>query len=97
MSTLCKSLRRLDAFGAPVNLNYNGDASFQTIPGSIASLFLFCVLIFYLCLQTLSLLNYEDPQIVNYTIKEDRNLMEEHIQLEQMDLRLAFGISNYKK
>ena len=38
MSSFKNIIKKLDAYGAPVGLNYNGEKKFKTVPGAIVTI-----------------------------------------------------------
>ena len=63
----------LDAFGEPVTLNYRGDSSFKTGVGAFFTIVLRIFIFTYGLFELIKVLQYEDPQISQYTIYDKRN------------------------
>ena len=61
MGGLKKSFKSLDAFGAPVSLNYSGDSNFKTMAGAVITIVIKCFMLVYSVTQCLIVYNYEDP------------------------------------
>ena len=58
--------RSVDKFGAPVQLNYRGLSSYQTVGGALTTIMSYTLVIVYLCLQLAAVTSYADPQIGSY-------------------------------
>ena len=84
---IAKRLKALDRFGAPLSLNFGGDASHRTAGGGLASLLLNFVILGYFIKQMLQLVNYEDPVISSYKVFEDRSKMTESMSFEDFNFR----------
>ena len=89
-------LRGCDSFGAPISLNFNGESSFNTAGGGIASLCLKVLILTYLTMQTLKVYNFDDPQISSFQIVEDRTNMEEPMSLADYKAKFIFGMLSDK-
>ena len=61
-----------DSFGQPIAVNYNGNSSYQTGLGAFCTLALRGFLLVYSLLSFINLIQYQDPQITQYTIQDDR-------------------------
>ena len=73
MSNQLKSFfTSFDVFGEPVSVNYKGESSFRTSPGALFTIMIKAFLLVFVVQGTLSLFNYEDPQVFQYTIYESR-------------------------
>ena len=73
MKRLSGLLRRQDAFGEPVSINYRGETSFTTMLGAIVS---FVEKVFILVVAVMSLIDlftYKDPNITQFSIYNARN------------------------
>ena len=72
MTTFSRFLKRQDAFGQPVTLNYRGMDHYKTGWGALLTLvhksFIFVVAI----ISILDLLDYRDPNITQYKIYDKR-------------------------
>ena len=77
MSIFSDKLRKYDKFGASFSLNYQGSDTFLTLGGGVASICLKILILTYLCIQTIALVDYKDPDISSYIIMEDRGDMTE--------------------
>ena len=76
MTTLTNKVRKCDNFGANFNLSYQGENTFGTLGGGIASICLRLLILTYLCIRTIDLVMFKDPDISSYTVMADRNQME---------------------
>ena len=73
MLNFLKYLTSLDAFGEPVTLNYKGESSFKTGVGAFFTIILRAFILSYGLIMLIGVLQYEDPQIAQYTIYDKRN------------------------
>ena len=71
--TLTSQLHKCDQFGAKINLNYGGEASYKTVGGGAASLILRVLILTYFTMQLIAVVQHKDPQINTYEILEDRS------------------------
>lgn len=64
-------IRSKDMFGHPINLNYQGSDTFQTLPGGVLSIFVtFCVVSY--CLLKFSIMQgYENWNLVQQNVIAD--------------------------
>ena len=53
-----RKLRSIDAFGAPIGVNYKGNDTYQTKLGGVVSLVTFVVILFYAVYQTYVMWSY---------------------------------------
>ena len=73
MKRLGGLLRKQDAFGEPVTINYRGDTTFTTMLGAIVS---FVEKVFILVVAVMGLIDlytYKDPNVTQYSIYDMRN------------------------
>ena len=73
MFNFIKYLTSLDAFGEPVTLNFKGESSFKTSVGAFFTIILRAFILSYGLIMLIGVLQYEDPQIAQYTIYDKRN------------------------
>ena len=71
-------------------MNYSSDSKFRTIPGALASICSSFIVISFFCVQLLTLLNYDNPDINYQSVLEDRSLMQEPLNLAEHNLSLYF-------
>ena len=93
MKRLGGLLRKQDAFGEPVSINYRGDTTFTTMLGAIVS---FVEKIFILVVAVMGLIDlftYQDPNITMYSVYDAR-LDGKEISLEEANVNIIFGIYN---
>ena len=72
MKRLGGLLRRQDAFGEPVTINYRGDKTFTTMLGAVVS---FVEKVFILVVAVMGLIDlftYKDPNITQFSIYDTR-------------------------
>ena len=77
MSSLAGKVRKCDSFGASFKLSYQGEDTFVTLGGGIASICLRILVLTYFCIRTIDLIGYKDPDISSYVIMADREAMKE--------------------
>ena len=65
-------LKRQDAFGEPVTINYKGDASYNTIFGGTLTLFENFFIIVVAILGLIELMAYKDPNVTQFKIYDAR-------------------------
>ena len=58
MSKFLKFLQSQDVFGEPVTLNYNGDSTYKTCLGAIATLMLKVFILIFATTEIIGLVNY---------------------------------------
>ena len=87
-------LRGCDQFGAPITLKLQGEDSFKTLGGGIASMCLRILVFSYLCMQLIVLIGYKDPTISGYKIMKERDEMEVSLNAGDLSLRFYFGMVN---
>ena len=63
----------------------------KTSLGAVASLCLYLVIGIYLAFAALKAVTYQDPDIVSYTIQEDRGDMAEPMRLGDYHINFSFG------
>ena len=61
-------IRNLDAFGSPVNVNFKGKTSVQSLPGAFVTIILYAVTLYVAVLRINAMINHDDPTITNYHI-----------------------------
>ena len=90
-----EKIRSFDSFGAPVSLKYKGDAAYRTLGGGIATVCLKVLILGYFMMQTLAVLNYEDPKIGSYEVFESRRTSNmEPMNLGEYALSFFIGFQN---
>ena len=65
---IINTIRNLDAFGSPVNVNFNGKTSVQSLPGAFLTMLLYCVTLYVAILRINDMVKHDDPKISNYQI-----------------------------
>ena len=70
---ISEAFKKLDIFGEPVKINFQGESSYNTACGSIVSIFLAIAMIGISVMGFLDLKNYEDLNIIQYDIYEKQN------------------------
>ena len=55
MSSFKNIIKKLDAYGAPVGLNYNGEKKFKTVPGAIVTIMTKLFLIWSIAIKLIRL------------------------------------------
>ena len=93
MFKFSKYLTSLDSFGEPVTLNYKGSSTFKTGVGAFFTIALSAFILTYGLFSLIGVLQYEDPQISQYTIFKIRN-EQEQFDFGEMEGKFAFGFVN---
>ena len=70
---ISETFRKLDIFGEPVKINFQGESSYNTACGSIVSILLAISMIGISIMGVLDLKNYEDLNIIQYDVLEKQN------------------------
>ena len=78
-----KRIRNLDKFGASVHLMHRGKSESGTISGGVLSLCLGGLILAYLCMRTIALTKFKDPDLSSYTVYDDRKNMDAPINLAE--------------
>ena len=65
---LAEVVRSKDAFGQPVNMNYKGSDTFNTVPGGLMSIFMVFMVIGYTVLKTKYMINHETWSLNNQEV-----------------------------
>ena len=91
MPYLVTIFRRIDQFGAQVRLNYRGDAQYKTLGGALATLVMYTLITFYLCISIKQVVSLTDPQISVYQIMENRESMKENLPFKDYHAEFVFG------
>ena len=76
-----KKVRECDKFGAQVHLMHKGESHSGSLCGGVVSLCLVILTFTYFCIGMAGVAQYADPNISSYIIFEDRNKMDEPINL----------------
>ena len=95
MKRLGGLLRRQDAFGEPITINYRGETTFTTMLGAIVS---FAEKVFILVVAVMGLIDlftYKDPNITQYSIYDSRQDNKEY-NFKEANGSLLFGIFHEK-
>jgi hypothetical protein len=67
-SAMVDKVRGQDAFGQPVNMNFQGNDTYQTIPGGIISVVMTIMLIGYFLLKTKYMVFHEEWNLNNQIV-----------------------------
>ena len=73
MTSVAEFLRKQDAFGYAVTLNYRGDDMYNTAWGGILTLAQKVFILVVAVMGVIDLFNYKDPNITQYKIYDKRN------------------------
>jgi hypothetical protein len=86
----------LDRFPEPIQLNFNKQASFPTIPGVIVTLILLLLVLTYGIQKFNKLIYRQQPTI---TVETAQNFFtnKDEISLNQEGFKIAFGVMDYSK
>ena len=76
MQGLLGFIRSFDLFGASVNVNFRGQSDYKTGVGALMTLLIRSFMLFYAVRCAIQVLDYEDPSINSYEIKDERIDME---------------------
>ena len=90
-TSFMEHVRSLDLFGVDVSLNYRGHTAYNTIFGAFCSVMFMVALAVYFVVQTMAVVNFEEPQINSYEIQEARGGMEEALRLNDMRVDFLYG------
>ena len=72
-SSFSNYLRSFDDFGATVKINFKGAMTFQTLLGAILTFARVGLVLTFAVTGFISLITYQNPQITQYRIFENRN------------------------
>ena len=64
---MSKQLRSLDAFGAPIRVNFKGEDTFKTRLGGLLSIFTFTLLLMYVVREMLLTINRKEANFTSLT------------------------------
>lgn len=65
-------IRHQDAFGQPININFHGNDTYQTIPGGMISIVMVLLLVGYTFLKLKYMINHEEWKLNNQTVMAER-------------------------
>lgn len=85
-----KGIRKCDMFGVPISLKLRGESHFATTCGGSISIALKCFLLSFFCMQLVSLVTYNDPQISSFTILDSRHSMTSPVTMDEYGFELYF-------
>jgi hypothetical protein len=63
-----EKVRSQDAFGQPVNINFQGNDTYQTLPGGFISIIMTIMLLGYFLLKTKYMVDHEEWQLNNQIV-----------------------------
>ena len=86
---LGQTIRSFDKYGASVPLNYLGEPRFTTTCGGLLSIATSVLVLFFFVKQLVDLINFEDPQLSTYTIRESRADMAQAFDMAFLRLKIA--------
>ena len=69
--SLLNTFKNLDFFGQTIDMNFHGNASYQTLPGAIMSLIIIILVASYGSLKFLQLVTFSQPDFVVNTVLKD--------------------------
>ena len=73
MSGFLDFFRSFDGYGEPVQVTYKGDSTYKTYIGALVTLGMQGFMLMFTLTGVLSLLNYDNPQITQYVVYDNRN------------------------
>ena len=85
-----QTIRGLDGFGIPIRLRLKGDSEYKTACGGLISILMRALVTFYFCIKLLSVVNYDDAQIISYKVLDNRRDMTEPIKLPDYNMEVFF-------
>mmetsp|Transcript_22256 Transcript_22256/g.29808 ORF Transcript_22256/g.29808 Transcript_22256/m.29808 type:complete len:110 (+) Transcript_22256:20-349(+) len=91
MASFGDRVRSMDMFGAPISLQVDGRTKFKTLCGGLVSMLLGSILLGFSCLKIFAVIDYNDAKITFYEIYENRNEMEEGLNLADYKVKFFFG------
>lgn len=65
---MVEKVRSQDAFGQPVNINFQGNDTYQTLPGGFISIIMTIMLLGYFLLKTKYMVDHEEWQLNNQIV-----------------------------
>ena len=95
MKRLGGLLRKQDAFGEPISINYKGDATFTTMLGAIISLVEKVFILVVGVMGLIDLFSYKDSNITQYSVYDAR-LDGKEINFKEAHGSFLFGIIDYR-
>ena len=84
-------IRSKDDYGAPINLTYEGEDSFKTLPGGIISLLFYFIFAFYCLISGLEMKNSQNWSLTQQSIVANTNDLMEEIRLADLT-NISMGI-----
>ena len=94
---ILNSIRNLDSFGAPIELNFQGEQKYKTLGGGIGTILKLLITFALFCVQLVSVFAYEKLQISSNLIFEDRKNMNEALNIAEHNLGLFFFFQDPSK
>ena len=95
-SSFSNYLRSFDDFGATVKINFKGAMTFQTLLGAILTFARVGLVLTFAVAGFISLITYQNPQITQFRVFENRNDNQE-LNLSANHGEFLFGFLNYEK
>lgn len=68
-----KFFRSFDGYGEPVQLSYKGDTNYKTKSGALLTIAMQAFMLAFTLTEVISLLNYENAAISQYTVLDSRS------------------------
>ena len=72
-------IRDQDMYGQPINLNFDGEETYNTIPGGLISIIFLISILSYALLKTKFMVNVEEWQLIQ------QNVLQTNIELNQIE------------
>ena len=85
----------LDSFGTSVQVNFRGKSKFKTAIGALFTFMTKSFMLFYTIQRAVRVMNYVEPNLSSYEIKDDRMDMEP-LNLDEYNFELIFGFMDMK-
>lgn len=80
----------LDSFGTSVQVNFGGKSKFKTAIGALFTFVTKSFMLFYTIQRAVRVMDYVEPNLSSYEIKDDRIDMEP-LNLDEYEFDLVFG------
>ena len=73
MSSFLKHFISIDDYGEPVSVSYKGDSTYKTPVGAVLTLGMRLLMLIFTIYGVLKLTDFQDPQITQYTVFDNRS------------------------
>lgn len=87
-------IKSFDSYGEPVQVSYKGDSSFKTTIGALVSLAMQGFMLAFTLTGLISLINYKNPSISQFTVLDSRDKNQE-VNMDESYGEFAFGFIDF--